>query len=199
MRYIESSHEQGSPEWRAERLGRLTGSIASSIFSHSRTVQIQLALERLGVTKEGFSSADTERGHELEPYARMAYEQATGNIVQQCGFLRLPTIMAGCSPDGLVGDSGMVEIKCPQPHIHIGYLLDTTIPAEYYWQMVHELWVTGREWCHFVSYAELPEGINLHIKLIQPSKAEIEMYEMAALAFLAKVSDIETTLKEKLL
>ncbi len=148
---------------------------------------------------ESFSSKDTQRGIEQEPFARMEYEQHTGEIVREAGFAYLPTIMAGCSVDGFVGDEGIVEIKCPRTATHVSYLLGGSPPKEYIPQMRHNLWVTERTWCDFVSYdPTLPKGLRLFVARYEPSRGDILMHESDALRFLFRVKDIETQLREKM-
>jgi putative phage-type endonuclease len=92
-------------------------------------------------------------GVETEPMARLAYEVETGAIVEQVGMINHPTIkMAGASPDGLVGDDGLIEIKCPNTATHIDTLENGTIKGEYLLQMQWQMACTGRIWCDFASY-----------------------------------------------
>ena len=92
-------------------------------------------------------------GTEHEADARTVYEFETGNVVQEVGYIAHPVFkFSGASPDGLVGDDGMVEIKCPNTATHIETLLSQTVPKRYYTQMQWQLGCTGRKWCDFVSY-----------------------------------------------
>lgn len=189
---------QGSDAWHASRLGRYTGSSADDL---SDTHAIRLALERITEKPVGeeFSNADTKRGNELEPYARMRYEAKTGEIVNEAGFAYLPTIMAGCSVDGFVGDDGIVEIKCPRTMTHVAYLLANEIPKQYVAQILHNLWVTGRKWCDFVSYDNtLPLRLQLFVKRFVPSPSMIATHEATALRFLFKVKDYEDQLRGRM-
>lgn len=112
MRYILSEHPQGSPEWRAARAGKATASRAKDILAKiksgeaaaRRDYRVQLVTERLigAPAEDGYVSKEMQHGVENEPFARMAYEAATGNIVQEAGFAHLTDIAAGCSVDGII-------------------------------------------------------------------------------------------------
>jgi len=119
--------EQGSQEWLAERAGRVTASALSNVMMAKtaagyQNYMAQLVCERLtGQPVETFKSAAMEHGNDTEPQARAFYELETGNEVTEVGFIAHPVIeWSGASPDGLIGDDGLVEIKCPQPAKHIG-------------------------------------------------------------------------------
>lgn len=103
----------------------------------------------------------TERGHELEPLAAEHYEFIyPERNVQEVGFVTDDDETCGCSPDRLVDDNGLLEIKCPKPDTHVSYLLSGKCPAKYYLQVQGQLMITGREWCDFMSYhPKLPELI----------------------------------------
>ena len=167
---------QGSPEWHAIRAGKATASgIADATAegrrgepSRTRDAYIgRLVAERLTglATTDQFSNRHTDRGTEREPAARAAYEAHTGELVQTVGFVLHPTIeFSGASPDGLVGTDGLVQIKCPTPHVHIEYLLAKKMPAAYVKQVAWELECTERAWCDFVSYCpEMPEHLQLFV------------------------------------
>lgn len=189
---------QGSDAWHASRLGRYTGSNAGD-FSDGHA--IRLAVERITgkPAGESFSNADTKRGLEQEPYARMAYEGLGGEIVREAGFAYLPTIMAGCSVDGFVGDDGIVEIKCPRTATHVQYLLAGVVPKEYKAQITHNLWVTGRSFCDFISYdPTLPGPLQLFWCRAIPTPTEIELHQAAAMRFLFKVRDFEEQLRGRM-
>jgi hypothetical protein len=116
------------------------------------------------------------RGTELEPEARSAYEAATGEWVELAGFVqdeRWPYV--GVSPDGLVGDAGLVEIKCPMSqHKHLAALRSGAHAVEYKWQIQGQLWITGREWVDAVSYdPRFPEGLQLAITRVQRDEGAI--------------------------
>tara|TARA_B110000908_G_scaffold172331_1_gene239112 strand:- start:5340 stop:5957 length:618 start_codon:yes stop_codon:yes gene_type:complete len=166
--------EQGSDEWFAMRLGKITASRISDVIAKGRSgeavsradYKLDLALERhSGIKTESISTYHMQRGTELEPQARIAYEVKTGTFVDQLDFVPHPKIeMAGASPDGLVNDDGLIEIKCPMRKNHVRYLLAGKPPAAYLPQMAWQLACTGREWCDFVSWhPDMPDKTRLFV------------------------------------
>lgn len=150
---------QRSPEWYAARKGIPTASEFNTIIttdgkqSKQRTKYMYaLAGERLGgMVDESYTSFAMTQGIEREAEARALYE-LTRSDVTQVGFCLSDCGTYGCSPDGLVGNDGAFEVKCPLIHTHIGYLIEDDIPTEYYTQVQGQLLVTGRDWIDFVSY-----------------------------------------------
>ena len=147
--------EQRSDEWFALRLGKATGSIADKLMSDSspfKTLVMQKAAEIInGVSAENnYFNADMERGIEMENIARSIYELGTGNIVETMAFIE-HSEYAGFSPDGLVGDDGMIEIKCPKINGHLSNILGK-INSSYKYQMQFGMFCSDRKWCDFVSY-----------------------------------------------
>lgn len=189
---------QGTPEWFAQRLGRVTGSkvhclIASGSGAGRKSYLAQLVLERLtGQVAEGFKSAAMERGTEMEPEAVRAYQFYHEAAVEEVGFVAHPTIeMAGASPDRLVGNRGVLEVKCPLAPAHLETLNGGSIKAEYRSQMQWEMACTGREWCDFISFnPDFPEAMRLHVTRIERDDALIAKLEAAARHFLTDV-DLE--------
>ena len=153
-------NEQGSPEWLAARLGIPSASMfaklvtTKGIWSASADAYInQLVAERLtGEREEVFQSHHMLRGTELEPDARDLYSLMNDAEVTEVGFCLHDTLSAGCSPDGLIGEDGGLEIKCPAPSTHVEYLRGGVLPSKYKQQVMGCLWITGREWWDFVSY-----------------------------------------------
>lgn len=198
--------EQGTEEWHALRLGKVTASQMVNVMMKPEAAgfqnyRAQLVCERLtGRATETFKSAAMEHGTETEPQARAMYTMATGRDVQQVAFLDHPSIaMAGCSPDGLVGKLGMVEIKCPQPTEHIRTLIGGAIKRQYALQMQWQMACTGREWCDFVSFCpDLGDDLALHVQRVEVDHDQIRQLEDAARAFLAGVDDMLTALRERL-
>lgn len=189
---------QGTDEWFAARLGKVTASRISDVLAKTKTgvsaartnYAAQLIAERLtGAPAESFSSPAMRWGTETEPLARMAYEFYQDIEVIQIGFADHPTIgMSGASPDGLVGDRGLVEIKCPNTGTHIDTLLMGTIDSKYMCQMQWQMACTGREWCDFVSYdPRLPETMRLHIDRVERSDSAIEAIEKEVVVFLNEI------------
>jgi hypothetical protein len=195
------SYPQRSPEWFAARLGRLTGSRASDMLATiksgeaaaRRDLRVQLVCERLTnqVQESGYINAEMQRGIDLEPVACKAYQELSGNEVTTVGLLQHDELMAACSPDGLVGDKGGLELKCPKAATHLAYLKAGTLPKEHSAQVTHNLWITGRDWWDFVSYDDRwPERFQIfHVRVHRDEKV-IADYEKAAKAFLKEV-DLE--------
>ena len=161
-----SEIEQGTDAWFQARLGKATGSRIADIVAKTKTgystsrenYMAQLICERMtGKVAESYSNSAMQWGTETEPLARAAYEVKTGLTVNQIGFVDHPSIlMTGASPDGLVGDSGMIEIKCPNTATHIETLLSGKVPTKYLTQMTWQMCCTGRHWTDFVSYDPRP-------------------------------------------
>jgi hypothetical protein len=199
--------EQGSAEWFELRRGLATGSHFAEVMAAGRggaeatgrrNYRMRLALEIVTgkVAKSTFSgNAHTERGKELEPFARMAYESITGHIVEEVPFIKHNFLSCGVSPDGLIGTEGMVEFKCPIPSIHWDYLqLDGKPPAEYKWQVYGEMWIANRKWNDFVSYCEdMPESLQTHITRVHWDDSIIAELDAGVSKFLAEVA---VTVKE---
>ena len=196
---------QGSPEWLASRAGRVTASMVSATLMKPETAgyrdyQAQLVAEILTGKPQGsdYTNAAMQFGTETEPLARSAYEAETGSSVDEVGLCIHPTIeRAGASPDGLVGQSGLVEIKCPKPATHLANLIAGVVPAGYKNQMMWQMACTGRDWCDFVSFRpDLPENLQLLIVRFCRDEKEIEKLETAVNAFLATVDGLIKKLKE---
>lgn len=188
---------QGSEEWRRLRLGKVTASRVSDVITKTKTgwgasranYAAELIAERLtGVAAEGFTNAAMQWGTDQEPNARMAYEFMEDVTVEQVDFVVHPTINeAGASPDGLVGQDGMVEFKCPNTATHIDTLINQAIPAKYVTQMMWQMACTGRQYCDFVSYdPRLPESMQMFVKRVQRDNAVIEELEREVVRFLAE-------------
>lgn len=170
--------EQGTPEWFAARAGIPTASMFATVLASGRgggesvtrrKYMLTLIGEILtGEVQEGYSNAHMERGKMMEDDARVSYEFASGNETTRVGFVR--NELAGASPDSLVGSAGLLEIKTKLPHLQLECLLDDVLPSEHVMQVQGQLWVTGREWCDFVSYwPKLP----LFVKRVERDEAVI--------------------------
>lgn len=192
--------DQGTPEWLAERAGKVTASMLSNVMMAKTTAGYQnylaqLVCERLtGQPVDTFKSAAMEHGTETEPQARAFYELESGNTVTECGFIHHPDIdWSGASPDGLVADDGLVEIKCPQPAKHIKNLMGGTIDKGYRLQMQWQMACTGRQWCDFVSFnASFPDHLRMNVERVQRDQGMIDEIATSVAQFL---SDVETKLK----
>lgn len=193
--------EQRTEEWFEARLGKVTASKVGDVMMKPTTAgyqnyKAQLICERLtGRATEAFQSSAMQHGTETEPQARAIYIMRTGLDVQEVGFVPHPAIdMSGASPDGLVGDNGLVEIKCPQPAKHIKTLTGGGIDKAYRLQMQWQMACTGREWCDFVSFSpEFPPEMQMSITRVNADAELIREMEDAVRAFSAEVSK---TLKE---
>jgi predicted phage-related endonuclease len=207
MRYLLSEHPQGTPEWLRARAGKATGSRASDILAKiksgeaaaRRDYRIQLVTERLSglPAEDGYVNKEMIWGTEQEPYARIAYEAATGSLVREAGFAYLPDIMAGCSVDGFVED-GILECKCPKSATHINYLLAGKVPPAHEPQINHNLWITGAQFADFVSFdPRLPEHLQFFHIRVRRDESTIKAHEAEVLAFLAEVDSVVDRLNKR--
>ena len=175
--------EQRTPEWFAKRLGLVTASRIADVMAKTKTgasasrsgYMAQLITERLtGAPTEGYQSAAMEWGTEQEPVARAAYEAREGVLVDEVDFVRHPMLEAGASPDGLVGEDGCIEIKCPNTSTMLEYIETRSIPRKYLLQMQWQLACTGRNWCDFVAFdPRLPEHLRLLVIRVPRDEAVI--------------------------
>lgn len=204
---------QGSKEWFESRIGHLTSSrVAEAVAKRKRNPEIELqsridlrlelAVERVtGNISEHYVSRWMEQGREREPLARAAYELRTDMETEQLGFVMHPEILwAGCSPDGLVGEDGMVEFKCPKSTTHATYLLAECVPEIYIPQMMWQMaCCPGREWNDFVSYCpDFPEPLDLFICQLPRDEQRIAEMEAEARKFLGEVENTVLQLREGL-
>jgi putative phage-type endonuclease len=169
---------QGSPEWFAARAGRVTASKISTVMAKGKagamsatrkTYMGELLAERFtGKCVEGFKSGPMDHGNTTEPQARAQYTMRTGRMVKEVGFIPHPSgLFAGASPDGLVGDDGMLEIKCPNTMTHIDTLDGAGIARPYLLQMHWQMICAGRKWVDFISYdPRLPEHRAFHMRRV---------------------------------
>ena len=170
MRLIEC--EQGSPEWLTHRLGVPSASQFSKIVTGKggKSTQVeayinQLVAEELtGETTLVYVNEHMKRGTELEPDARELYEALTGQTVQEVGFCLHDTVNAGCSPDGLIGADGGLEIKCPAPATHVEWVKAGVVPSKHLQQIMGCLWVTGRSWWDFMSYHQTMKPLIVRVE-----------------------------------
>jgi putative phage-type endonuclease len=187
--------DQGTEEWFTIRIGKVTASRVADVIAKTKTgysatrdnYMAQLVCERLtGQKGESFSNAAMQHGTETEPLARLSYEVAKNVLVDEVGFVPHPSIiMAGASPDGLVGEDGLLEIKCPNTATHIETLLSQSVPGKYNTQMQFQMACTGRQWCDFVSFDNrLPEELQLFVKRIPRDNEFIKQMEDEVVKFL---------------
>ena len=192
--------DQGTEEWFTIRIGKVTASRVADVIAKTKTgysasrdnYMAQLVCERLtGQKGESFTNAAMQHGTETEPLARAAYEALKDVLVDEVGFVPHPTIeMAGASPDGMVGEDGLIEIKCPNTATHIDTLLSQTVPGKYNTQMQFQMACTGRKWCDFVSFDNrLPEELQLFVKRVPRDDTYIKLMEAEIVQFIAELDD----------
>ena len=192
--------DQRTPEWFAARLGKATGSRFGDIVARTKSgysasrknYAAELVVERLtGQPTETFTSAAMQWGTDNEPVARLEYELLSGNIVEDTSLWLHDNLDAGASPDGLIGDDGLLEIKCPNTATHLDTLIKKKLPRQYVGQVQGQMWITGRKWCDFVSYDPRLEGkAKLIIIRVDRDDKYIEELETEVRDFLQEVSDL---------
>lgn len=188
--------EQHSPEWFAARLGKPTGSKFADVLAGGKGLTrkayaVQLALEIVtGKQAETFINQAMQDGTECEPVARALYEAHSGNFVDEVGFCLHDTIDCGVSPDGLIGDDGGLEIKCPKASTHASYLAMAGEPSAYTAQIQGCMWVTDRDWWDFVSYhPDFPENARLIVRRIKRDSDYIVKLEQSVKSFIKEVAE----------
>ena len=191
---VDLTIKQGTDEWKQLRLGKVTASRVADILAKTKTgpsasrqnYLIELAIQRVtNIIQESYSNSAMEWGVENEAQARVAYEVASMNFVDQVPFVDHPTIKNfGASPDGLIGKEGLIEIKCPNSATHWEYFKTKEAPKKYFIQMQAQMSCTGRKWCDFVSFdPRMPERSQLLIvhvprdnEFIATMEAEIQQF-----------------------
>lgn len=197
--------EQRSEAWRLLRAGKLTGSEADALLSNGRggkesadrrNLRAKLVAERLTGQPQGEDRQPTAamlHGVEKEATAIAAYEARAGLFVTPVGFVSHDDLIAGCSPDGLVGHDGLIEVKCPLTATHLGYFDNPALLLDVYRaQVLHGLWITQRSWCDLISFDDrLPPHLQLAIVRYdahaEKHTAEIASYELLARQFIEEV------------
>lgn len=192
---------QRSAEWFAARLGRLTGSCAGDVLATvksgeaaaRRNLRLRLVLERLTrVSQESdFVNSAMQTGIDREEFAFRAYEALTGDMAVRVGFCQHNELMAGCSPDGYLGDfAKLLSIKCRQPAAHYEFIKSGTIPADATAQIRHELWITGATECDYFSWnPDFEPALQSRIVTVRRGACAIPEYEQKALTFLREVDE----------
>lgn len=196
--------EQRTKEWFEVRWGRATASRFADIMAVGRAGQplasrknylSQLVIERLTeppTEDDGYKSPAMEWGIQYEPTAVLEYEMQTGNSVGNAFFEKHPKLMAGASPDGYIGEDGLIEIKCPNSATHLETLQTKAIPKQYIAQVQGQLWITGRKWCDFISYdPRFPANAQLFITRVKRDEKYIKQLTKEVVRFLREV-DAET-------
>jgi putative phage-type endonuclease len=193
--------EQGTHEWLSQRLGKVTASRVADVMATTKTgvsasranYMAELIAERLtGEGGEFYVNSAMERGTQLEPIARSCYEFETGDAVEPAPFVAHPFIAnSGASPDGFVGELGLIEIKCPGSPKHIATITGGSIDGKYVKQMQWQMACTNREWCDFVSYdPRLPVEMQLHIRRVNRDGKMIAEMEEAVRDFLSELDAV---------
>lgn len=198
---IFTDFEQGSELWLRARAGIVTASRFADVIAKGRgqepskvrrTYMLELAGEILtGRPAESFQTRYTERGHEMEPDARLQYVERYDVPVALCGFMRRGNI--GASPDFLVGDDGLAEVKSRLPKFQIELLLAEKMPSEHYVQCQGQLLVSGRQFVDYISYWP---GLPLYVKRIEPDAMWQEMLSTQLEIFSAELLLMVERLKE---
>jgi putative phage-type endonuclease len=197
--------EQRSEEWFQARLGKVTASrvadvlakIKSGESASRRNYKIQLVSERLtGEKQETYINQAMQDGIDREAFARDRYVQQFGEV-EEVGFIKHPTLEAGASPDGMVGEDGILEIKCPMGSTHTETLMTQDVPSRYVPQIQFQLLVTGRKWCDFVSYNPMfPEHLQVFVKRVEADPVYQKELESEVKQFLSEVDNVINKLKE---
>jgi len=191
---------QRSPEWFAARCGSLGASQLADALAKTKSgwgasranLRAKLVVERLtGQQEDGFASSAMIWGQEKEEDARTAYSFVTGNDVTEVGLYKHPTIIGShASPDGLVGDNGCLEIKCPNSATHIEVLKTKQIAHKYILQMQWQMACADRQWCDFVSFdPRMPDHLSLYIQRVQRDNDMLAILESEVAAFLVEVDE----------
>lgn len=198
--------QQRTDEWIAARCGKVTASRVADVMATTKSgpaaarknYMMELLCQRLtGNVEQGFNSAAMQRGTDLEPIARSAYEVDSGVMVLEVGLIPHPSIeWFGASPDGLVSDEGLVEFKCPNTATHIEFLRTGKPDGRYVWQMMAQMACTGRKWCDFVSFDDrLPEHLQYRKVRVERCEKTIEKMENEIRSFLAELETLINELK----
>lgn len=206
---MKANADQNTDAWLEQRAGKFTASRASDLMARTRSgpsasrgnLLALLAVERLtGQPVETFQNDAMRRGQELEAEARDAYMFATGNVVTEVGFVECVDLAAtGCSPDGLIGDDGLLEVKCPASMAkHLASLRTGAHAQEYRWQLQHQMMVTGRAWVDAVSYdPRWPEHLQMATVRVERDEDAIAELRDAIKAADAEVESIVRELAQR--
>lgn len=200
---------QYTDEWYSARLGKVTASRVADVMAKTKTgystsrqnYMMQLLCERLtGKKEESYSSAAMQRGTEMEPIARAVYEAEKGLFVVETGLVEHEEIKNfGASPDGLVGDDGLIEIKCPNTATHVDFLRTEKPQGKYQWQMLAQMACTGRKWCDFVSYDDrLPYPLNYHCVRFERDDIRINEMLVEIEKFLHELNELESEMLSRM-
>lgn len=204
--------EQGSPEWHQFRLGKASGSRIKDVMAQGcggapsatrKNYMMELLCERLTGVPGGADlsrNAAVQRGVELEPLARSAYEVYTGNIVDETGCFSHPRIKGFiASPDGLVGSKGLIECKCPNTATHIAVMQSGKHDPQYEWQMLAQMACADRDWVDFVSFDDrLPSELQYVCYRFERDFGRIRVMEAAIVEFLEELDELEREMRQRI-
>lgn len=201
---------QGSAEWLATRAGSLGASQIADALAKTKSgwgasranMRAQLVTERLtGRPTETFCTAAMQRGKDLEPQARSAYSFISGHDVVEVGMVLHPTIQGShCSPDGLCGEDGMVELKCVNAARHIELLTGSPAEDRYIKQCIWQLACTGRQWVDLAYFnPDLPLEMQLHVRRVERDAELLAEIEAEVTAFLTEVDSTVASLRARYL
>jgi len=190
---------QGTHDWLMERVGMVTASRFKDVLAvlkngkpgAARTNYLtEIVCERLtGQPTEHFVNAAMKWGTEHEAAARAAYEVKSGNHVSLMGFMKHSTLMAGCSPDGIIELDGGLEIKCPTSATHLETLTQG-MDESHMGQVQGAMWITGLPWWDFVSYdPRFPAPLQLYVTRVWRDEAYISALEAAVRVFIDEVDE----------
>lgn len=199
--------EQNSDTWFDMRGGKLTSSNLGKIMANygkafgdpAKKLAATIAAQQLGaeVVSNSFSNEHMERGHQQEPLARMLYENETFCDVTNGGFFSSDFV--GCSPDGLVSDCGVIEIKSVITNVHYANIKRQAVDPAYKWQCIGNLKFTSRDWLDFISYCqEFPIGKQLFVWRIRKEELadEFKMIDSRISEFKKLVDEMKLTITE---
>lgn len=185
--------EQNSDEWIRARVGVVTASCFKDVLAKGqgitrRKYMLSVLGERISgrVFEDRYSNAAMERGHALEEEARQEYRIETGIEVDRVGFMRRGDV--GCSPDGVIANDGLQEIKTKLHHLHLECILKDRVPTEHTAQIQGALWVSARQWLDFVSYSP---GLPLFVKRVYRDEKYIATLAVEVDQFLAELAELQ--------
>lgn len=200
--------EQGSDEWFAARVGKVTASRVGDIIARTKSgyaasranYLAELLCERLtGQRGPTFQSPAMAWGTANEPVARQRFVEKFGMPVEEVGFVPHATIAnSGASPDGLIQHDALIEIKCPQTATHLDLLSGGKIPARYMFQMYWQMACTGRDWCMFVCFdPRMPEGMQMYTEEVPRDEKIISELEDEVIKFIEELDHKVKIIKAK--
>jgi putative phage-type endonuclease len=204
--------QQGSEEWIRARIGKVTASKVKDVMTKGRgkepsatrrNYMMDLLCERLTGNQSGpdlSRNLAVQRGIELEPLARAAYEIDKGLMIQEVGSIDHPTIVGfAASPDGVVSADGLIECKCPHTATHIAVIQSGRHDSQYEWQMLAQMACTGRAWVDFVSFDDrMPEELQYACFRFERDDKRIEEMEAEIKAFLDELAELEQEMRGRM-